>query len=443
MDKAARSANLLKSLRHPCYNGNCAAAGGGRNTRIHLPVAPRCNIQCNYCVRKYECVNESRPGVTARVLSPKEALERFLAAREKLGRLDVAAVAGPGDALANFDEVRETFSLIRAADAGVIFCLSTNGLLLPHYAGELAALGVSHVTVTVNAAEPETARRVYRFVHYEGQSYQGAEGAALLLGNQFEGIALLRERGVVVKVNIVMLKDLNDREIPAIVEKARDAGAELANIMQLIPVKGSLFEHLPLVSNAEIMETRKNCESILPQMYHCRQCRADAVGTLDDDLSYQFSGGARLTEERGAGEEAGSGGEPARTLRIAAASKSGMIADQHFGHAEAFYVYEYRNGRAEFVEKRDVSQYCRGQDGCGIAAADMSRLRHEETLEAIIAALSDCDGVIAMRIGEAPLRKLEARGIRFFMTYNYVGDAVKEFAENIIGEKREREAVNA
>jgi len=49
---------------HPCFDRESAGTCG----RAHLPVAPRCNIQCNYCNRKYDCVNESRPGVSSAVL---------------------------------------------------------------------------------------------------------------------------------------------------------------------------------------------------------------------------------------------------------------------------------------------------------------------------------------------------------------------------------------
>ena len=36
-----------------------------RHGRVHLPVAPDCNVQCNFCKRIYDCANESRPGVTS------------------------------------------------------------------------------------------------------------------------------------------------------------------------------------------------------------------------------------------------------------------------------------------------------------------------------------------------------------------------------------------
>ena len=42
---------------HPCFNKKSHRRFG----RVHLPVAPRCNIQCKFCNRQFDCVNESRP----------------------------------------------------------------------------------------------------------------------------------------------------------------------------------------------------------------------------------------------------------------------------------------------------------------------------------------------------------------------------------------------
>jgi MoaA/NifB/PqqE/SkfB family radical SAM enzyme len=415
--QAGKSANLhglnsLKSLTHPCFNG-C----GGKNSRIHLPVAPSCNIQCNYCLRKYDCVNESRPGVTAGVLTPQKALDRYLAVKERLGTIDVVGIAGPGDALAEFEKTRETFKLIREADPAVTFCLSTNGLLLPRYAEEIAGLGISHVTVTVNTADNKTGKSIYRFVEYAGKQYTGEAGAALLLEKQYEGIRRLHELGVVIKVNIVVLKDINSGEIPDVAAKVKEAGADLSNIMQLIPVKGSAFENLPLTSNTEINAIRKSCEDILPQMYHCHQCRADAAGTLDEDISYLFSPRQCAPVEDKSGDDT----ETPERILYAVASKNGIAVDQHFGHAEGFDIYEYKNRQVNFIERRVVPQYCFGPDHCGKP--------DEDTIDSIIKTIEGCSGVIVLRIGDAPRQRLEEKGIAVFMNYNYAADAVREAAE--------------
>ena len=87
----------LDLARHPCFNEDSKHRYG----RIHLPVAPKCNIKCNYCDRKYDCVNESRPGVASAILTPTQALRYLERVREKLPNLAVVGIAGPGDPLAN------------------------------------------------------------------------------------------------------------------------------------------------------------------------------------------------------------------------------------------------------------------------------------------------------------------------------------------------------
>lgn len=396
---------LRKTASHPCYN-----CSGGKTARMHLPVAPNCNIQCNYCVRKYDCPNESRPGVTTEILSPEQALEKYLFVKERVENLTVIGIAGPGDALANFEETKRTLALIRERDPHVTFCLSTNGLMLPLYAQELIDLGVSHVTVTINAVNPEIGAKIYRHVDYLGTKYTGVAGASILLANQLAGLRYLTSRGIICKVNTVMLKGINDQHVEDVVGRMAGLGVYISNIMQLIPVKGSAFENMELVSNREITEIRKKCAPQLRQMYHCRQCRADAVGTLEDDRSIEFRG-------CGAAAEAGTA---ATIRRFAVATKSGMLVDQHFGHASEFYIYESDGDKVIFLERRLVKNYCSGSENCGG--------EKESAMDSILSAVSDCSGVLALRIGDAPTRKLDDRGIKVFATYDKIEDAVKKAA---------------
>jgi len=264
-----------KTLTHPCFNG-C----NHENARIHLPVAAGCNVQCNYCVRKYDCVNESRPGVTTRILSPEEAFDRYIKVKEELPGLSVVGIAGPGDALCDFENTKNTLKLIREYDSEVTFCLSTNGLMLPKYSREIAELGVIHVTVTINAVNPSISALIYQYVNYEGVCYTKEIAAALLLQNQIFGLKQLIEMGVVCKVNIVVLKGINDQHIPEVVETVKNLGCYIVNIMPFIPVKGSGFEYLTKTTPEEITQLREECGQSILQMHHCRQCRADAVGCL-------------------------------------------------------------------------------------------------------------------------------------------------------------------
>lgn len=411
-----------KTAQHPCFNGGCVST----NARIHLAVAPKCNISCNYCVRKYDCVNESRPGVTSTVLTPEEALERFRLSRERIPNLTTVGIAGPGDALADWENTRETLRLIREIEPEITFCLSTNGLLLPRYVDEIAESGVTHVTVTLNAIDPEIGSRIYRFVRLDGVTHRGQEAAQILLSNQIEGIRLLVERGIMVKVNTVLIKGVNEAHVEEVGAFVSDLGASFHNVMQHIPVPGSVFGDLPQVSRRHLDDVRKRCSTYLPQMYHCQQCRADAVGKLTEDLSYlieQAEGRRKvkpaLADPVIATLVAPDGGRDRLDppLRIAVASRSGMMVDTHFGQANAFLVYETDGVVTRYVETRDVERYCAGEASCG----DDER---ERRLNGTLSAVRDCAAVLCLRIGSAPLHELLSHDIVPITTCDSVSDGV-------------------
>jgi MoaA/NifB/PqqE/SkfB family radical SAM enzyme len=414
---AALAANKEKTLNHPCFN-----CGASQNARIHLPVAPKCNIQCNYCVRKFDCMNESRPGVVSAVLSPEEAARRYQEVKQNMPNLTVAGIAGPGDALANFDQVKDTLVKIRRLDPDVTFCLSTNGLLLPYYADELISLGVSHVTVTVNTVNIQTGAKIYDTVQYMGETYREEQGAAVLLKNQLAGIRTLSERGIVVKVNTVLLKGINESEIPQIIETVAGCGCAITNIMQLIPVRGSKFEYMELVSNFDLNRIRKECAGILPQMYHCRQCRADAVGTLGNDVSVKFG-----CEDKHLQSDAPASKE---RRRFAVCSKDGNLINQHFGHAEQFYIYDLVDGSANFIETRVVPKYCKGPE----------QDEEDQRILEMVKTIDDCDAVVCMRIGTYPSGILKEKGIQVAVTYNRIEDGLKEVAAGFLYESLESAA---
>lgn len=152
--------------------------------------------------------------------------------------------------------------------------------MLPKYAREIKELGVTHVTVTINAVNPNISAGIYQYVNYEGVCYTEEIAAALLLQNQLLGLKQLIEMGAVCKVNIVVLRGINDQHIPEVVETVKNLGCYIVNIMPFIPVKGSGFEYLTKTTPKEIAQLRKECGQSILQMHHCRQCRADAVGCL-------------------------------------------------------------------------------------------------------------------------------------------------------------------
>lgn len=391
--------SLMDSLRtHPCFNEEAHK----KFARMHLPVAPNCNIQCNYCNRKFDCCNESRPGVTSEVLSPEEAIEKIALVKERIPNLSVIAIAGPGDPLANESTLR-TIRLVKERYPEMSLCISTNGLKLPEYADDLYSSGVRFVTVTMNGVDPEITKGIYDSVIWKGKRYEGKEAAEILLENQLKGIEICVKKGMIVKINIVLIPGINSDHIPDVVKKVKEMGVYIVNILPLIPVEGTKFSHIEAPTSEERKKLLDLCSSDIRMMRHCRQCRADAIGLLGEDRSNEFI----RTNPCGSGCGPTSGPniiEPSDGTvgkRIAIASESGITVDSGFGNTKRFLIYEDGKVVDEIHIDTDCNTYGRP---------------HSEHLRDIISKLKDCDTVIVREIGPAPSNMLESEGKRVIIS---------------------------
>ncbi|MFO1145610.1 MAG: nitrogenase cofactor biosynthesis protein NifB [Rhodospirillales bacterium] len=186
---------------HPCYSEEAHHFFA----RIHVAVAPACNIQCNYCNRKYDCANESRPGVVSERLTPEQAVRKVKAVAAEMPNLSVVGIAGPGDALADYRRTFATFRLLRETLPDLTLCLSTNGLALPDHIDDIRAAGIDHVTVTMNAVDPHVAEGIYAWIFWDHARRTGLEAARILIERQLQGIEMLTAAGILVKINSVMI----------------------------------------------------------------------------------------------------------------------------------------------------------------------------------------------------------------------------------------------
>lgn len=273
------TSDILKT--HPCFSAEAHDKFG----RIHLPVAPACNIQCRYCERKYDCANESRPGVSSTVLDAWEAVERVEAFVERNSRVSVVGIAGPGDPLANASTF-VTLEAVHRKFPDLTLCVSTNGLLLSDRVGDLMKAGVRSITVTINAVAPQTAERIYEWVLYRGRKLTGIQAAETLVRSQWQGLISAIEAGLLVKVNSVYIPGVNDGDLARIAKLAGSFGADIMNVLPLIPQAG--FKHLPRPSYETLHAKREELRPFISQMSHCRQCRADACGTLTEDKDMEL-----------------------------------------------------------------------------------------------------------------------------------------------------------
>ncbi|VBB44701.1 Nitrogenase cofactor biosynthesis protein NifB [uncultured Paludibacter sp.] len=364
---------------HPCFDKEAKHS----NARVHLPVAPKCNIQCNYCNRKYDCVNESRPGVTSSVLTPYQAVEYLKELDSRIENLTVIGIAGPGDPFANPEETLETMRKAKEEFPEKIFCLSTNGLALEPYIDEIADLGVSHVTLTINAIDPKISSQIYKWIRCDKQLFRGIEGATLLINRQLSCIPKLKAKGIIVKINSIIIPGVNEGHILEVAKKCSELGADIINCIPLLPTAETPFADFKEPDSKTVFKIRMEASNYLPIMSHCARCRADAAGLLGKDLSETHA----LLKEYSTRNEIDT-----NRPYVAVATNEGLLVNQHLGEAASLYIFRQTPNGFKFVEMRETPP----AGGGDRRWLDLARL------------LVDCRAILVSGIGENPKTMLNS-----------------------------------
>ena len=353
--------------------------------------------------------------------------------------MTVLGIAGPGDPLANPERTFETFRMLAEQAPDIKLCVSTNGLSLPDHIDELARHNIDHVTITINCVDPDVGALIYPWIFWKNKRIKGREGAAILIEQQQKGLEMLVAKGILVKVNSVMIPGVNDKHLAEVSRIVKAKGAFLHNVMPLISEAehGTFYGMTGLrgPTNEELQTLQDECSGDMNMMRHCRQCRADAVGLLGEDRGDEFTMDkieqmdinypeamkmraevhaaineeleskrvAKNTKVQLVSIESSKQRMETRAVLMAIATKGGGVINEHFGHASEFLIYEASSSGVRFIGHRKTVAYCEGGDTCGDG---------ESALDKSIKALAGCEVVLCSKIGFEPWGPLEAAGIQ-------------------------------
>ncbi|HEY3799199.1 MAG TPA: GTP 3',8-cyclase MoaA [Caulobacteraceae bacterium] len=184
--------------------------GFGRQvTYLRVSVTDRCDLRCVYCMSEHMAFLPK-----AEVLSLDE-IDRIASAFVGLGVTKLRLTGGEPLVRKGFTGLVKRLSRHLASGALAELTLTTNGTRLAEFAGDLAALGVKRINVSLDTRDPDLFRRITR----------GGDLAKVLAG-----IEAARAAGLAVKINTVALAHDNAAEIPSLVQWAHGLGLDLTLI---------------------------------------------------------------------------------------------------------------------------------------------------------------------------------------------------------------------
>ncbi len=260
---------------HPCWSASRIDLW----ERIHLPIARKCNLHCAFCTTSSIC-HGSGPGTCDSPMTSDEALRVLRKELASRPNLRIVGISGPGEPLFN-QETFEFLSEVRKTHKQLHICLSTNGVLLSDKSDFLSRMNVRSISISISAIKSETASKIYRHVVSEDMPSSGVRMGEEIIHRQLQGIMDVSRLGIPVKVNSVLIPNVNLEEMEELSEKIKEAGALMQNVIPLFP-RGQMNEMRPPTAN-EMHQVRAVSSKYIMQFQHCKQCRSDVVGIPGQD----------------------------------------------------------------------------------------------------------------------------------------------------------------
>ena len=230
-------------------------------TYLRVSITDLCNLRCVYCMPETGIQKLER----ADILSFEE-ITKLVQIGAGLG-INKIRLTG-GEPLVR----RGVMGLIRSLTAipGITECaLTTNGILLEQFAGELAAAGLPRVNISLDSLNPEKFRQITR----------GGELSSVLAGIQ----AAKKHNLIPIKVNAVIIRGLNDDEISDFVRLAKTADLQV-RFIEVMPFSDNAhyWSRDKIVPVSEIFEAARQSEELIP---------AEPVGGAGPARIYRFKSG--------------------------------------------------------------------------------------------------------------------------------------------------------
>ena len=217
---------------------------------LRISVTDRCNLRCKYCMPEIDG-HRGYPGVPRAELLTFEETERIARAAVGLGVRKLRVTGGEPLLRRNLPEL---VAMLAAIDGVEDLALTTNGLLLPQHAQALRTAGLHRVTVSLDALDDD--------------AFQALSGRPRHVQEVLDGIDAAREAGLAnIKVNVVILRGVNEHAVLPLVEHFRHTGVTLRFIEYMDVGNVNHWQRADVVPSAELLRriaVRHPVESVSP-----------------------------------------------------------------------------------------------------------------------------------------------------------------------------------
>ena len=205
---AARAPSDASPTALAAGQGKLVDSHGRRISYLRLSITDRCDLRCTYCMP------ERMTFLPRKDVLSFEELDELVTAFAAFG-VDKLRITG-GEPLVRKDIMELMARFARHIGNGLNdLTMTTNGTLLAKYAGELSAIGMRRINVSLDTLKRDVFARIAR---------------RDMLDDVLKGIDAAIRAGLKVKINTVALAGTNEDEIPDLIRFAHERGADITLI---------------------------------------------------------------------------------------------------------------------------------------------------------------------------------------------------------------------
>ncbi|SEM67653.1 GTP 3',8-cyclase MoaA [Lihuaxuella thermophila] len=214
----------------------------GRPLRdLRISVTDRCNFRCRYCMPE-EIYSRNYPFLQPDQLLSFDEIARLTRIFSSMGVKKIRITGGEPLLRKDLPELIRLLTSIRPVQD---ISLTTNGVLLKKQAAFLKEAGLNRINVSLDTLKDETFTRLNSRNHRVKQVLEGIDAAA--------------EAGLRVKINMVVIKGINDDEIVSFARYFRGSG-HIVRFIEYMDVGNSNGWNLKQVVSKEEIVRRIHAE---------------------------------------------------------------------------------------------------------------------------------------------------------------------------------------
>lgn len=222
---------------------------GRQVTSVRVSVTQKCNLHCFYCHREGEYT--SNDDYTE--MTPQE-MERIVAVTASFGVRHVKLTGGEPLMRGDIQEIVERISSL---DGISEVSMTTNGTFLRDLAGPLKACGLARVNVSLDTLKPETYEKI-----------TGVDATEKVISGIKKAVAAGLSP---IKVNMVLLKGVNDGEVWSMIKFAERTGAILQIIELESPKEDKFYTKYHSDMSKIENQLRRKAENVTVRSMHHRR----------------------------------------------------------------------------------------------------------------------------------------------------------------------------